>query len=415
MTYHNQQNRQQHYAIRKMTTGIGSVLIGIFFLAGQTATVHAAETSTEAVVLLAENSPSSETKVDLATIEETHSSVTNPPKLPTTSPETLKETIANLPAPNYYDNQQATIPQQDFTIKFGETVQLSLIAADGTTITDQVNWYVKTKYPEDKVYQSEEVVAGEHNSQLLHLEANGNLTNLNNQVKTQRVDVFAHYNQHLYHASIKLPGTSEMEAIRQNEEASKVADDIIKNFVNLSDVEKVKAAHDWLVENVHYVDRPGKDQTAYSALVEKQTVCAGYANALKLMLDKMGIPNHTKMGTITGGELHLWNIVELDGQWYHVDPTWDYPGNSTRPYSQDRGYNHKNKYLLIHDQDFSKASGAKRDYSPIPEEKAGERYRYYGFEKKGILAKTLDDVGLVLERQYQKVPFKAINLSLIHI
>ncbi|BDD40418.1 hypothetical protein GUT184_06820 [Streptococcus ruminantium] len=395
---------------------MGSVLIGFFFLAGQTSTVQAAEVGAKnSTLLVAKDTRGDDSSNDASEVFPT-GEITNPvvesPTLSTTSTEEMKQIIADIPASNYYDDQQFKLSENEVTIKAGESVQLSLKNPDGSDVTEQVNWYVQTRYPEEKVYQAGEFVKGENNSQLLQLDSNGTVKNLNNQEKTQRVELWANYNQHLYHASVKLPGTKEMEAIRQDEAANKMADDIIKNFADLSDVEKVKAAHDWLVENVHYVDRPGEDQTAYSALVERQTVCAGYANALKLMLDKMGIPNHTKMGKITGGELHLWNIVELDGKWYHVDATWDYPGNSTRPYSQDRGYNHKNKYFLIHDQDFKLASGAKRDYFAFSEDKSGERYRYYGFEQKGILAKTIEEVGTVLDRQYQKVPFKELNTVL---
>ncbi|BDD43032.1 hypothetical protein GUT189_13650 [Streptococcus ruminantium] len=396
---------------------MGSVLIGFFFLAGQTSTVQAAEVGAKnSTLLVAKDTRGDDSSNDASEVFPT-GEITNPvvesPTLSTTSTEEMKQIIADIPASNYYDDQQFKLSENEVTIKAGESVQLSLKNPDGSDdVTEQVNWYVQTRYPEEKVYQAGEFVKGENNSQLLQLDSNGTVKNLNNQEKTQRVELWANYNQHLYHASVKLPGIKEMEAIRQDEAANKMADDIIKNFADLSDVEKVKAAHDWLVENVHYVDRPGEDQTAYSALVERQTVCAGYANALKLMLDKMGIPNHTKMGKITGGELHLWNIVELDGKWYHVDATWDYPGNSTRPYSQDRGYNHKNKYFLIHDQDFKLASGAKRDYFAFSEDKSGERYRYYGFEQKGILAKTIEEVGTVLDRQYQKVPFKELNAVL---
>ncbi|WP_156018995.1 transglutaminase domain-containing protein [Streptococcus ruminantium] len=417
MNYRQNADKQRRYAIRKMSLCVGSVLIGFFFLAGQTSTVQAAEVGAKnSTLLVAKDTRGDDSSNDASEVFPTDE-ITNPvverPTLSTTSTEEMKQIIADIPASNYYDDQQFKLSENEVTIKAGESVQLSLKNPDGSDdVTEQVNWYVQTRYPEEKVYQAGEFVKGENNSQLLQLDSNGTVKNLNNQEKTQRVELWANYNQHLYHASVKLPGTKEMEAIRQDEAANKMADDIIKNFADLSDVEKVKAAHDWLVENVHYVDRPGEDQTAYSALVERQTVCAGYANALKLMLDKMGIPNHTKMGKITGGELHLWNIVELDGKWYHVDATWDYPGNSTRPYSQDRGYNHKNKYFLIHDQDFKLASGAKRDYFAFSEDKSGERYRYYGFEQKGILAKTIEEVGTVLDRQYQKVPFKELNAVL---
>ena len=36
-----------------------------------------------------------------------------------------------------------------------------------------------------------------------------------------------------------------------------------------------------------------------------------------------GIPCEYVSGYATGG--HAWNLVEIDGEWYHVDTTWDDP------------------------------------------------------------------------------------------
>ncbi|MDQ8760296.1 YSIRK-type signal peptide-containing protein [Streptococcus ruminantium] len=43
MNYRQNADKQRRYAIRKMSLCVGSVLIGFFFLAGQTSTVQAAE------------------------------------------------------------------------------------------------------------------------------------------------------------------------------------------------------------------------------------------------------------------------------------------------------------------------------------------------------------------------------------
>ena len=62
---------------------------------------------------------------------------------------------------------------------------------------------------------------------------------------------------------------------------------------------------------------------AEGALLKGTAVCSGYAKAYEAMLDAAGIPNET----ITGyaGGYHAWNLVQVDGQWYHVDTTWDDP------------------------------------------------------------------------------------------
>ncbi len=59
----------------------------------------------------------------------------------------------------------------------------------------------------------------------------------------------------------------------------------------------------------------------YSALVgDRITVCQGYALAFKLLCNMAGIDCGYAMN-----QGHIWNIVELDGNYYHFDLTWDDP------------------------------------------------------------------------------------------
>ncbi len=52
-------------------------------------------------------------------------------------------------------------------------------------------------------------------------------------------------------------------------------------------------------------------------------VCEGYARALKLICDELGIPCVLVGGT-GNGENHLWNYVRLEnGYWYAIDVTWN--------------------------------------------------------------------------------------------
>ena len=60
-------------------------------------------------------------------------------------------------------------------------------------------------------------------------------------------------------------------------------------------------------------------------------VCEGYARALKVLCDTLGIPCILMPGeackTISSvPEKHMWNYVQMeDGNWYAIDPTWDDP------------------------------------------------------------------------------------------
>ncbi len=97
-----------------------------------------------------------------------------------------------------------------------------------------------------------------------------------------------------------------------------------------SDYEKEKYVHDALIKSVDYAGSASMNQSAYSALVNGRTVCAGYARAMQYMLQRMGIPCYYCTGY--AGESHAWNIVQLDDGFYNVDVTWDDTGEGTYDY-----------------------------------------------------------------------------------
>ena len=88
-----------------------------------------------------------------------------------------------------------------------------------------------------------------------------------------------------------------------------------------SDYEKEKYVHDALAAAVSYDLTAEMNQSAYSALVNGRSVCAGYARAYQYLLQQLGIPCYYCTG-YSGGD-HAWNIVKLDDGYYNVDVTWD--------------------------------------------------------------------------------------------
>ena len=101
-------------------------------------------------------------------------------------------------------------------------------------------------------------------------------------------------------------------------------DDILGKIINdnMNDYQKEKAIHDYIVLNVKY-DTTLTEHTAYAALAKGEAVCQGYSLLAYKMLNKAGIETRIIEGTAR--ELHLWNLVKLDGKWYHLDCTWDDP------------------------------------------------------------------------------------------
>lgn len=62
--------------------------------------------------------------------------------------------------------------------------------------------------------------------------------------------------------------------------------------------------------------------SAYGTLIDGQAVCEGYAKSMQILLSRLGIECYTISGNADNVG-HMWNIVKLGGEWYHLDPTWD--------------------------------------------------------------------------------------------
>ena len=98
-----------------------------------------------------------------------------------------------------------------------------------------------------------------------------------------------------------------------------------------NDYEDIKMVHDYLVETIDYDQSTSRTNTynLYGALVEKNCVCEGYAKAFKYLMDGLNIPCTIVAGNGTNSEgvteSHAWNYVQLNGNWYAVDVTWDDP------------------------------------------------------------------------------------------
>jgi len=147
-------------------------------------------------------------------------------------------------------------------------------------------------------------------------------------------------------ARIKL-SIAYRETVEQTHEVERMVNKLLPTIVtpSMSDRDKVKAIHDWIVLNLSY-DQSLSRYTAYEALKEKLAVCQGYSLLLYLMLDKSGIENRIIEGEVDTGS-HVWNLVKLDNRWYHVDATWDDP---TPDRTGEVGYN----YFLKNDEQMRK-------------------------------------------------------------
>ena len=118
---------------------------------------------------------------------------------------------------------------------------------------------------------------------------------------------------------------SENEKESKQKKIDAVVEDCLAGIsCQTSEYEKVKYVFEYIIHHTEYDKSATDNQNVYSVLVNKTSVCAGYAKTTQYLLMNLGV----RCIYVTGyadGEEHAWNIVECEGKYYHVDTTWGDP------------------------------------------------------------------------------------------
>ena len=118
--------------------------------------------------------------------------------------------------------------------------------------------------------------------------------------------------------------------VTTNQKDLKKALDLAKKQLNkitkASDTDVVKAMniYYWVYHHIYFstgaTPYKGWAKAAISAFNKKRASCYGRACACKAMLDVAGIENYLIMRKrVPGLRIHNWNLVKLNGEWYHCD------------------------------------------------------------------------------------------------
>lgn len=110
------------------------------------------------------------------------------------------------------------------------------------------------------------------------------------------------------------------------QKATKKLDEVIKslNLDGKSDYDKFKAVTNWIVTNVRYdEDNETKYQHDLTGVVlDGLAVCDGYAGTFYYMANAVGLNALFEDGITNSNRIrHAWNLVQIDGTYYYVDPT----------------------------------------------------------------------------------------------
>lgn len=184
----------------------------------------------------------------------------------------------------------------------------------------------------------------------------------------------------------------KLEAVET--EGNRIFNEVL-NLNNKTDYEKILEIHDYLAQNIVYdiegfnSENIDPDQhSMYGALVENLAVCEGYSESLLYFLNKLNIESKQIVGDANGGP-HSWNLVKLDGNWYHIDVTFDDP-------VPDGGDIIRHKYFLTTDDLIgTNHTWIKSDYEPAT------KTDYYYFVKENLTVTSKAEFKSKIKELYQ--------------
>jgi hypothetical protein len=170
------------------------------------------------------------------------------------------------------------------------------------------------------------------------------------------------------------------------------------------DWERIKFVHDAIIDMVSYDQESyelGKtddaktdafSNSAYGSLVEGVALCGGYAKLFELLMNRLGYVCEYITGTADGGS-HAWNLLLLDGEYYHVDVTWDDPDreDGMRLYS----------YFCVNDAMIEKTHTADPEYKAV--KASADKYNYHVHESLYLTKYDYNSVkNIVNDNKFEK-------------
>ena len=124
---------------------------------------------------------------------------------------------------------------------------------------------------------------------------------------------------------------------RRVNETNDAINSLVQKTKGMTDFEKTLYVHDYIVLNCEYdldllamLEADGtldgeirsERYTEYSVLVNGTGICGSYALAYRAVMNACGVD----CLYLSSNEMnHAWNLIKLDGKWYHVDCCWDDP------------------------------------------------------------------------------------------
>ena len=108
-----------------------------------------------------------------------------------------------------------------------------------------------------------------------------------------------------------------------------VLNDVVLQIpAGLDEYQREMLLHKWVVDHCTYDHDAARTKnkwesfTAFGALTKNTAVCEGYSRVMQLLLGSVGIECRLVNGE-SQQNLHMWDLVKIQGDWYHLDVTFN--------------------------------------------------------------------------------------------
>lgn len=186
--------------------------------------------------------------------------------------------------------------------------------------------------------------------------------------------------------------------IKRNQAAiDEAVDSILAGITSdMSQYDIVKYFYDYLAGSIIYDDEADNCTNIYGGFVGKRALCQAYSKGFTYLCNKVGIESLMITGDANDSsnrEPHMWNMVKLGGEWYHIDPTF------ARAESDTRGVYIRYNYFCVSDEMLKNKRDIYEQTYSYPKA-VSDKCSY--FVHSGLVAKDWDALREMLTEQILK-------------
>jgi hypothetical protein len=179
-------------------------------------------------------------------------------------------------------------------------------------------------------------------------------------------------------------GTKE-EISSASEKIEIAANEIVSKAAGMSEYDKAVFFYESIIDLTEYELVGDWVTDIYGVFINKSAQCQGISKAFKYLCNKAGLECFVTTGFTGTGEAHMWNLVRVNGNWYHIDLSL---GNTDSFYT-------KYSYCLIDDVHIY--GNYTRDYSRTAPPAANSMSDNW-YIKNGLYSKSSDEAMLIFKR-----------------